>query len=344
MADNRYKRKNKKNNVKILLVLAIVIVLAAAVVIVVLATSSDRYEVKTGEGGSTKPNEEDWGNRLVYKGKNYRRNENLSTILFLGVDQNSEDLDEGPNETEVGTIGTGGRADSIILFILDDSTQTTRMLTISRDTMTDIDIYDMKGKFVSTGQNQITMQYAYGDSPSKSLFLTKRTVGKLLYGIRIDGALSLTMDGINKVVDLLGGIKLTMPQDYSYIDPQYTEGATVTLDGNAMERFIRYRDTSIAGSNEERVKRQTWLIGAVFQELKSSGAMKFLEEIIDSDPEYIESDVDGELLKKLSKYDIEEEKYKIPGEVIEGDKHDEFYVDEEGLQEMIVNLLYVPVE
>ena len=216
------------------------------------------------------------------------------------------------------------------------------MLTVSRDTMTEVDVYDLKGDYAFSGEMQINMQHAFGDSPSKSLNLTKRTVSELLYGIRIDGAMSLTMDGIQTIVDKLNGITLTMPEDYSYIDERYTEGATVKLNGKEMEHFIRYRDTDEAGSNEERVRRQSWLIGAVFQDLKAKGAMNFIEELIESDPDYLETDCDAELLKKMSKYPISETKYKVPGSVKEGERHDEYYVDEEALQDLIVELLYVP--
>lgn len=348
MADNRKKsEKGKKNKAKPLIILAIVVVLAIAAVGVTLAATGGEKKKKTvtsTPAGETTESHEDWGNRLVYKGKNYRRNENLSTILFLGVDKEYEDQDwEKYEDAESGVMGNAGRADTIILFILDDETQTTRMLSISRNSMTDVDMYDMKGNYKYSVPYQINMQYAFGDSPSKSLFLTKRTVGELLYNIRIDGALALTLDGIRDVVDRLGGIELTMPEDYSYIDERYTEGTTITLNGAEMEHFIRYRGKEM-GANEERVRRTSWIIQAVFQELKAKGAMSFIEQIIDSHPDYITSDCEGELLKKLSKYQIEDEKYTVPGETVKGGVYDEYHVDDEALQELIVDLLYVPVE
>lgn len=324
----------------------VIVVAVAAGVVVALTTGKKKAtipEANYGSGNSTQ-GEDEWGNRITYQGKQYRRNENLHTILFLGVDQDSESQWDDYDDPQAGVIGNAGRSDVIILFILDDSTQTTTMLTVSRDTMTNVDVYDMKGNFAYSAVMQITMQYAFGDSPSRSLNLTKRKVSELLYGIRIDGALSMTMDGIEKVVDMLGGIELTMPQDYSYIDSRYTEGATVKLNGEDMNHFIRYRDTDVTGSNDDRMARQTWLIGAVFAELKRTGAMSFLQEIIDSDPEWLETDCDAELLKLLSKYTISDVKYKVPGETVAGELHDEFYVDEAALQELIINLLYVPAE
>ena len=339
------KKRSKKNKKKVWPWITVIIVVLAAVVGGLIAAkvtaNKDKNYVPQSQPGAEQ-DQSDWGNRLQYKGKNYRRNENIKTILFLGIDRDS--AVEVQSGEEAGHIGTGGRSDAIILFLVNDEAQTTTMLSISRDTMTEVDVYDMKGNYAYSGEMQINMQHAFGDSPSKSLNLTKRTVSELLYGIRIDGALSLTMDGIQTIVDKLNGITLTMPEDYSYIDERYTEGATVKLDGKEMEHFIRYRDTNEVGSNEERARRQSWLIGAVFQDLKAKGAMTFLQDIVDSDPDYLETDCDAELLKKMSKYPISETKYKVPGSVKEGERHDEFYVDEEVLQDLIVELLYVPAD
>lgn len=349
MADKNRKSesKEKQNSKKPLIILAVVLVVAIAAVAVILATTGKKEEKKTVSvtpAAATTESQEDWGNRLFYNGKQYRRNPDLDTILFLGIDQESDSQWDQFTDPKDGVVGNAGRSDTIILFIVNDKDETTTMLTVSRDTITDVDVYDMKGNYKYSGPMQVTMQYAYGDSPTKSLFLSKRTINELLYNIQIDGALSLTMDGIRDITDKLGGIKLTIPKDYSYIDPRYTEGAQVTLNGEEMEHFIRYRDCSTDGSNEERTERQSWLISAVFQELKKSGAMKFIEEIIDSHPDYITSDCDAELLKKMSRYQILDEKYKVPGEVVTTDGPNEYYVDEAALQDLIVNLLYVPVE
>ena len=40
----------------------------------------------------------------------------------------------------------------------------------------------------------------------------------------------------------------------------------------------------------------------------------------------------------------EDEKYRLPGENVEGERYDEFHVNEEALQDLIVSLLYVPAK
>ena len=46
------------------------------------------------------------------------------------------------------------------------------------------------------------------------------------------------------------------------------------------------------------------------------------------------------MLEKVTSYDMEPEILKVPGEVRAGEQHDEFYVDDERLQEMIINIFY----
>lgn len=340
MARNNNERKQKNGTPPILI--AVIVILCAAIVGVVVAMAMTNDNVRTGQTDYVAPTNDEFGARITFNGQKYRKKDNMKTVLFLGVDKNSEEQWADYNNAAANVFGRGGRADTIIVFLLDSNTETTQMLAIPRDTMTNVEVYDEKGDFAYSGDMQITMQHVFGDSPAKSLFLTKRTVGDLLYNIRIDGALSLTLDGIRAVVDMLGGIALTMPEDYTYIDERYYEGATVVLNGADMEHFVRYRD-NYTGANDARMKRQNWLFSAVFDELKTRGATDFLQEVIDSDPDYITSDISADLLKKLSRYQILDGSIRLPGQTVAGELHDEFYVDEPALQQMIIDLLYEPV-
>lgn len=279
----------------------------------------------------------DWENRVEYDGVEYRRRTDVRTILFLGID------DTQTVEAEGIEIGNRGRADSITLFILDKTAKTTQVLTVSRNTMTEVDVYKGNGDFAYSGVMHLNMQYAFGDSPTRCNFLMKRTVSELLYDTKIDGCLSLTMEGISVIVDEMGGITLTMPEDYTDIDPAYTAGATVTLDGAAAERFVRHRDIYTVGSAEERLDRHGWLIHTMFQQMKGRGDMEeLLERLPEAAEDYIESDVDAETLKMLSDYTLLDETLKVPGTNVMGEFRSEYYVDEEALKALILELYYDP--
>ena len=281
----------------------------------------------------------DWGGTVILDGKTYRRRTDLESILFLGID------DTKIVEAEGIQVGNRGRADAVVLFILDKTAKTTQALAISRNTMTEVDVYKGNGDLAYSGVMQLNMQYAFGDSPARSNFLMKRTVSELLYNTRIDGCLSMTMEGIAVIVDGMGGITITLPEDYTDIDESYTAGTTVTLDGAAAERFVRYRDISVRGSAEDRLERQSWFVHTLFRQMKEQGDLEErLDWMLETAEEYIESDVEAETIKRLATYQMLDETVKVPGTNVADRVHDEYYVDEEALRALIVELFYEPAE
>lgn len=261
---------------------------------------------------------------ITKEGVRYVPDSSLRSYLFLGVD------DVGLNYENYGR---GGRTDTVLLLVKDG--KELRILEISRDTMTAVDTYDSAGDYLSTGVMQLNMQYSYGDSPRRSAYLTKRAVSALLGGVSIHGAIALNMSGIAPVVDALGGIDVRMEEDCSYIDPVYTLGAEVHMDGAAAEYFIRWRDKEVPGGNDARMSRHTWFIRQMLTQADDSKASRLLKA---ADP-YLNTDLTAEELQALSECTLAET-VRLPGETRRGALHDEFYVDEEALREVLIHLLY----
>ena len=334
---------------KSILLLALVLVLLAVLVGVAAALleSTDSPAVTTeaarpvpetnGSAPETTRPDADWGRTIEIGGATYRLNASLRTILFLGAD-------DGGTAVPGTTPGEGRRADTILLLLLDDDSKTIRLLAVSRDTMADVDVYNPDGSYAYTAPTHINMQYFYGDSPTRSCFLMKRAVSRLLYGIRVDGCLALNAHGIVTIVDQLGGLTITMPEDYTQIDPRYRAGETVTLTGEETERLLRYRDTSVHGSNEDRVERQLRLIQALVEKLRGNTSASRLEELLDAAGKDVCSDLDAETLKKLVSYRLDPETETLPGKLVQGTSHDEFHVDDAALRELLIGLYYLPAE
>ena len=292
----------------------------------------------TGQPTATPSAGLDWEGTVTVDGKTYRRRTDMKTVLFLGVDNTKT------SEFGEGLIGNNGRSDAIMLFLMDTKTGNTDLLTVSRDTITEVDVYDGTGELQFSNPMQIALQYSFGTSAKRSCFLTQRTVSELLYGARIDGYFSLTMDGIPVIVDEFGGVTITMPEDYSYIDSGYTKGATVTLDGAEAERFIRYRDINEFGSNEQRNERQSWFVTEMFRQIAHMGNVDgTVEHLLEVAGKYIETNLDAETMMRFLHSSLSQT-YKVPGEVREGPLHNEYYVDEDGLRELVIQLFYRPVE
>lgn len=272
-------------------------------------------------------------NLVSYQGKKYSYNEDLKTILFLGVDKR--------DEVQVQTYtGRGGQSDCILLLVMNKKEKTTTLLQVSRDSMVDLKIYDSAGEVLTTQRGQLALQYAYGDGAEKSCRLTRDAVSNLLYGIPINGYISLNLDGIVAIVDALGGVDITFKEDYTALDPSWTKGESVTLNGTQAERFVRYRDTKVTGSNNSRMERQSQFLWALFTQMKKEGNATLYDTLLNAGSPYMVSDLTAEEMKTLSDYQLNETIEKVPGEVQAGEEHDEYIVDDEKLYELLLKVFY----
>lgn len=268
---------------------------------------------------------------ITYEGQKYEYNYDLRNILFIGVDKADEFTEQ--------MSGRGGQADALILLSLDKNNKTISLLEISRDSMTDVEIYGIDGKKLATERLQVALQYAYGDGTKRSCQLTKEAVSNLLYGIPIHSYVALAVDGVSKVTELMGGVELTVPEDYTNIDSDFAKGATIVLKGEQAERYVRYRDINVTGSNNQRMERQTQFIKALAMQLQGKNAAWY-QQLFSGAEEYITTNISTEEMDRLSKYQMSQDIQVVPGVTKQGEVHDEFVVDNEQLQKIIIKSFY----
>ena len=271
---------------------------------------------------------------ITYEGQKYEYNYDLRNILFIGVDKADEFTEQ--------MSGRGGQADALILLSLDKKNKTISLLEISRDSMTDVEIYGIDGKKLATERLQVALQYAYGDGTKRSCQLTKEAVSNLLYGIPIHSYVALAVDGVPKVTELMGGVELTVPEDYTNIDSDFAKGATIVLKGEQAERYVRYRDINVTGSNNQRMERQTQFIKALAMQLQGKNAAWY-QQLFSGAEEYITTNISTEEMDRLSKYQMSQDIQVVPGVTKQGEVHDEFVVDNEQLQKIIIKSFYKSV-
>ena len=114
------------------------------------------------------------------------------------------------------------------------------------------------------------------------------------------------------------------------------------------EQFVRKRDTNISGSNVSRMKRQTEYITTLFQamrEFMKQNGNDFEETYrkLELKP-YTVTDLSMEQLEDMLSYDFPKKNIEtVPGTTKEGKEHDEFYVDEDGLHDLIIQMFYTEV-
>ncbi len=276
-------------------------------------------------------------NQITYEGKRYSYNTNLINILFLGVD-NTDML------TEDNLPGEAGQSDCIMILTLDKEKKEGRIIQIPRDTMTEIDLYDTSGNYSTTVTEQIATQYAYSIGGKSSCFATKKTVSELLYDLPIDGYLAMEYSSIAIVNDAIGGVEITVPKDYTMIDPAFEKGATLKLTGEQAHDYVRWRDTNASFSNNDRMERQVQYIPALINTIRDyvgedGDYYKKLYSLVEK---YMLTDLSEDEINALAEYElITSDIQYLPGEGKKGEKYEEFYVDEKKLQKMLIEMFYI---
>lgn len=271
--------------------------------------------------------------RKVYNGKEYRYNTGLKMLLFLGIDS------ENTNEE--------GQADMISLAIFDRYKKSIKILMISRDSMVDIHQYDAAGNDLGWNQQHLALAYSYGKNPKHSSILTLQAVSKVLGNIPIVNYITLSTSNIKVFQDIVGNLTITLDDDYTDVNKKYLKNTTITLPSDEAETFVRYRDTTKDYSNEERMKRQKLYIEAYIEALKeyltydreqTIEKMYHLYQQIETNLTKNEIENFVEMIMTYSF--IKEDIFTLEGTNQLGAYHDEFIINEEKLEELIVQLFY----
>ena len=181
---------------------------------------------------------------VSYEDKQYIYNEDITTILFMGVDK--KDIDN----TSIN--GRNGQADAVYAAVIDTKTGKTTVICISRDTWTDIKIYSKEGNYIRTEGGQLCLSYAYGDGKNLSCENCVWSASNILCGIPINTYMAVDYSAIAILNDAVGGVEV----------PAYTRdwskktGKTTVLYGNEAYEYVQYRNTKVTESNAYRITRQ----------------------------------------------------------------------------------------
>lgn len=122
---------------------------------------------------------------ITWNGKTYSYNEHLSNFLFLGIDTKEK------AETKTGQ-ADAGQADALYLLSWNRLEGDITVISIPRDTMTQIETFGPGGKSLGKSKDHISLSYAYGDGGYESCELAENAVSELLYGLPIDGYCALS--------------------------------------------------------------------------------------------------------------------------------------------------------
>ncbi|WP_214710799.1 MULTISPECIES: LCP family protein [unclassified Exiguobacterium] len=167
------------------------------------------------------------------------------SVLLLGVDRRADEQ---------------GRSDSIIVMTLNPNKDQSAMLSIPRDTKTEI-----VGKGVA---DKINHAYAFGGAE-----MALDTVENFL-GIPIDYVAEVDMKGFQDAVDLFGGVEVT--NDLAFESGGYTFNPGVqTLNGAEALAFTRMRYDDPRGDFGRQERQRAVITGIVNEGVNDFSLSKF---------------------------------------------------------------------
>ncbi|MFP3722988.1 LCP family protein [Niallia circulans] len=178
------------------------------------------------------------------------------SILLMGIDQRKGDV---------------GRSDTLIVMTLNPKNEKMQMVSIPRDTKTEI---------IGDGRvTKINAAYAYG-----GVKMAKDTVENFT-GVKMDYYIQVNMEALSDLVDAIDGI--TVQNDLDWIDEGYYkkgyhyEKGTLTLNGPQTLGFVRMRHLDPNG-DFGRNERQRKVISAIIDKATGISTVTHFNEILDA--------------------------------------------------------------
>ncbi|MGY0691909.1 LCP family glycopolymer transferase [Virgibacillus sp. FSP13] len=194
-------------------------------------------------------------------------------ILLLGVDKRE---------------GDRGRSDALMVMSLDPKKDKMQLISIPRDTRTEI---VGKGR-----EDKINHAYAYGGTD-----MSIATVENFL-NVELDYYVEMNMEGLSKMVDAVGGITVNNELDW-YDEGYYKKGyhykkGKITLNGPQAMGYVRMRHLDPNG-DFGRTKRQRQVIEAIIDKGASIASVNKIDDMIDVLGNNMATNLDFDDMKNL---------------------------------------------
>ncbi|MGJ3196254.1 polyisoprenyl-teichoic acid--peptidoglycan teichoic acid transferase TagU [Peribacillus frigoritolerans] len=170
------------------------------------------------------------------------------SMLMLGVDERD---------------GDKGRSDTMIVLTVNPQKKLVKMLSIPRDTRTEI---------VGHGtQDKINHAFAFGGAK-----MSMDTVENFL-DIPIDYYMKINMEGFKDIVDAVGGVTVQNDLDFTFEGVHFAKGS-INLNGEDALKYSQMRHDDPSG-DFGRQSRQRAIIEAVIKEGASLSSLTKFDEV-----------------------------------------------------------------
>ena len=203
-------------------------------------------------------------------------------ILMMGVDASGLPGSEANSYKAT-------RSDTMMLVRISPNHKTISVISIPRDSK----VYLAEGN----GINKINAAHAIGGPE-----LAVQTVQDSL-GIPVDNYVVVNYEGINDVVDALGGVSLYIDKPMHYRDRTAKlninfEPGEYDLNGKEAEAYLRFRHDKLGDIG--RVRRQQYFVSSLAQKLQSPWVIPRLPGLVSLARKYVVTDMSLDDMTRLA--------------------------------------------
>ena len=321
------KKRLRRSTRKRILIVSVFFFLIAFVLLLKYSSSLFQIDVKDIHSGKT----------ITHDDITYYPRQDITTLLILAVDR---------TENPLKPVGNNTTAEASALLIFDDSTEKLNIISFHRDTIATIAELDDTGKQTNTVSTQLALAHSYGDGWSASAENTVNALSELMFGAPVDYYISVDVDALPVLNDAVDGVKVTIRDDFTSVDPDLQMGDMVLMGEQSITYLQLRRDGKIP-TNTSLAGRQRDYI---------NGFLKSLEKSINNNDfqvaklrNKIKSDVVSNcsnktlfsMIERFATYSLEE--IFIPeGKDIPNGGVMEHHVDHEQLKLLVLDLMYSP--
>jgi polyisoprenyl-teichoic acid--peptidoglycan teichoic acid transferase len=245
-------------------------------------------------------------------------------ILVMGIKVLTSDLNEPPSTVaQDGYFKTlnsvEGLSDTMLLLRFDPETRRMAALSIPRDTRTEI---------AGVGLAKINSANVEG-GPA----LSARTVSGLLGGVGIDRYVRINVQGVEKLIDALGGVKINVPRDMKYQDDSQhlyinLKAGEQRLSGAQAQQYLRFRYDE--NGDIGRIQRQQSFMRALVEQTLNPVTLAKLPNMLSIVRSHLDTNLTVEELFALANFATRTQRSKVemlmvPGRFSENEEFDASY-------------------
>lgn len=256
-------------------------------------------------------------------------------ILVMGMSVLPPDTQNAPEDTkDLGYLpqvnSFDGLSDVMLLIRFDPQSKQLNMLSIPRDTRTEIEGYGL-GKINSA--NRLGGAY-----------LSAKSVRNVLGNVDIHGYVRINVLGVGKLIDALGGVTVNVPKDLKYQDDSQhlyinLKAGEQHLNGDQALQLLRFRNDSQGDIG--RIQRQQLVMEALIEQALNPATLARSPVILNTIKENIDTNLTLDSLLTLVNFGVGNrsniQMLTLPGRVSNGREFDASYwlPDEEEIDVMM---------